>query len=198
MCWDVLSCFRYCQEKSTLKFDLVDIYFRAILLILWRTTEPLANQKSCLNILLTNISLANSGEIWIKWFQENVFEHFIGKISVVSFSPQCSFRNDELCKLTHWGRVTHICVVELGHHWFRQWLVVCSAPKNYPNQCWIIVNWTLENKLQWNLNRYLWIFIQENSFENVVWKMAAIFCRPQCVNTSSTILVSFMRGHHSP
>ena len=21
--------------------------------------------------------------------------------------------------LTHWGRVTHICFVELGHHWFR-------------------------------------------------------------------------------
>ena len=24
-----------------------------------------------------------------------------------------------LLMLTHWGRVTHICVVELGHHWFR-------------------------------------------------------------------------------
>ena len=27
------------------------------------------------------------------------------------------------------------------------------------------------------------IFIQENAFENVVWKMAAILSRPQCVNT---------------
>ena len=25
----------------------------------------------------------------------------------------------ENCLLTHWGRVTHICVVELGHHRFR-------------------------------------------------------------------------------
>ena len=28
-------------------------------------------------------------------------------------------------------------------------------------------------------------FIQENAFENVVWKMTAILCRPQCVNTGS-------------
>ena len=25
-------------------------------------------------------------------------------------------------------------------------------------------------------------FLQENAFENVVWKMAAILSRPQCVN----------------
>ena len=37
------------------------------------------------------------------------------------------------------------------------------------------------NRLQWNVNRNLYIFIQENPFENVVWKMAAILSRPQCV-----------------
>ena len=25
----------------------------------------------------------------------------------------------QLCMLTHWGRVTHICVSKLGHHWLR-------------------------------------------------------------------------------
>ena len=41
---------------------------------------------------------------------------------------------------------------------------------------WIcIVNRTLGNKLQWNINRNLNIFIQENAFENVVWKMAVFF-----------------------
>ena len=44
-----------------------------------------------------------------------------------------------------------------------------------------IVNWTLGNKLNWNLNRNVYVFIQENAFENVVWKMAAILSRPQCV-----------------
>ena len=32
-----------------------------------------------------------------------------------------------------------------------------------------------KNKLQWNFNQYSYIFSQENAFENVVWKMAAIF-----------------------
>ena len=83
-------------------------------------------------------------------------------------------RNLSCAHLTHWGGVTHICVVELGHHWFRWWLVACSASSHYLNQCWNIVNWTLGNKLQWNLNQNLHNFIQENVFENVVWEMSAI------------------------
>ena len=51
-----------------------------------------------------------------------------------------------------------------------------------------MVNLTLRNKLQWNVNRSLYIFIQQNAFENVVWKMAAILCRPQCVNTNSKVI----------
>ena len=47
-------------------------------------------------------------------------------------------------------------------------------PSHYLNQCRNNVNLTLGNKLQWNLNRNQYIFIQENAFENVVWKMAAI------------------------
>ena len=84
--------------------------------------------------------------------------------------------------LTHWGRVTHICVVELGHHLLRQWLVVCSAPSHYPNQCWNIVSWTFRNKRRWNFNRNSNIFIQEIAFENAVYKMASILIRPQWVN----------------
>ena len=49
----------------------------------------------------------------------------------------------------------------------------CSAPSHYLNQCWNIVNWTLGNKIQWNLIQNLYIFIQENAFENV-WKTVAI------------------------
>ena len=30
--------------------------------------------------------------------------------------------------------------------------------------------------------RNTYIFVQENQFENVVWKMAAILSRPRCVN----------------
>ena len=81
--------------------------------------------------------------------------------------------------LTHWGRVTLICVgnltiigsdkgLSLGR---RQTIIWTNAG---------IVNWTLRNNLQWNLNRNSSIFIQENLFENIVWKKAAILSRPQC------------------
>ena len=70
------------------------------------------------------------------------------------------------------------------HHWFRYWLVAWPAPSHYLNQCWIIVNWTLRNKLLWNLNRNSNVFIQENAFESVVCETASILSRPQCVNPS--------------
>ena len=63
----------------------------------------------------------------------------------------------------------------INHHWFRQWRVTWPAPSHYLNQCCNIVNWTLRNKFQWHLNR--------NALKNVVWKMAAILSRPQCVKT---------------
>ena len=66
---------------------------------------------------------------------------------------------------------------------FRKWLVAWTAPSHFWNQCWDIVNWTLRNKLQWNLKRNAYIFIQENAFENVVWKMVAILSGPQCVKS---------------
>ena len=75
-----------------------------------------------------------------------------------------------------WGQVTHICVSKLGHLWFRSLLVAWSAPSHYLKQCWNIVNWTIGNKLQWNLDRNLHIFNHENIFENV-WKIAPILPR---------------------
>ena len=48
-----------------------------------------------------------------------------------------------------------------------------------------MVNWTPGNKFQWNLNRNLCIFIQENAFENIVCKIAAILSLPQCVDKRS-------------
>ena len=39
----------------------------------------------------------------------------------------------------------------------------------------------LKNKIQWNLNRNLNIFIHKNAFEIVVCEIAAILSQPQCV-----------------
>ena len=62
------------------------------------------------------------------------------------------------------------------HQWFRKWLVTYPATSHYLNQCWNSVNWTLGNKLQWNLNQNVYIFIQENAFEKFFWKW-----RPLCL-----------------
>ena len=53
-----------------------------------------------------------------------------------------------------------------------------------------VVYWTPRNKLQWNLNWNSYNIIQEDPFENVIWKMAAILSRPQCVETK--------QHHHKP
>ena len=54
-------------------------------------------------------------------------------------------------------------------------VVAWSAPSHYLNQCWNIANWTLEDKLQWNLNENSIIFIQENAIENVVCQNGGYF-----------------------
>ena len=61
-----------------------------------------------------------------------------------------------------------ICVNESGQHRFRWWLVAYSTPSHYPNPCWVIVNWTPSNKLQWNFKQNMKLFIHENASENIV------------------------------
>ena len=83
--------------------------------------------------------------------------------------------------LTHWGWVMHIYVGKLT--------IISSDNGLSPgwrqnlNQCWNIVDWILKNKLQWNLNWNSNIFIEENTFENVICEMLSISSRPECVNT---------------
>ena len=82
--------------------------------------------------------------------------------------------------LTHWGRVMYICVGNLTIIWpdnglslgRRQAIIWTNAGILFPEE-------------QTSLNRYSCIFIQENSFENVVCEMASILSRPQCVNLPS-------------
>ena len=89
--------------------------------------------------------------------------------------------------LSCWGPVMHVCVREIGHHWFRKRLVACSTPSHYLNQCWRIFNWTPRYKIQWHFSRNSNIFIQENAFEKVVCEMVAIFSQAlMCLNTLST------------
>ena len=96
--------------------------------------------------------------------------------------------------LTHLPQVPHICFIESGQHWFRQWLVAYSAPSHYLNQCWVIVNWTLRNRLQWNFNQNTKLFIHENASENIVCEMATILCRGRWVNSTNHKMWPIVRG----
>ena len=60
------------------------------------------------------------------------------------------------------------------------WRLTGAKPLSEP--CWNSVNRTLWNILQWNYPQNTIPFFQENAFQNVVWKMAAIFSWLQCVN----------------
>ena len=85
-----------------------------------------------------------------------------------------------LLRITHRGRVTPICVDNQDHHWFWSWIVTCSAPSLYLNQCCFRQSYPWEHNLM-NFGRNWNIFIQENAFENVLSQMAVILSRPQFV-----------------
>ena len=84
--------------------------------------------------------------------------------------------------LTHWGRVTHICVSNLT--------IIGSDNGLSPGRRQAII-WTntgilligpLRTNFNEDFNLNSNIFIQENTFESVVCEMAAILSRPQRVN----------------
>ena len=83
--------------------------------------------------------------------------------------------------------VHHICVIEWGQHWLRQWHVAYSAPSHSLNQCSVIINWTHRTNFSEILVEKIVFFIQENAIENVVCKMAAI-CVQRTRHISHTIL----------
>ena len=52
-------------------------------------------------------------------------------------------------------------------------------PSHYLNQCCNVINSNLRSKPKWNLKRNLYIFIQEDAFENVVCQNSGHFVQGQ-------------------
>ena len=117
---------------------------------------PFTKLSLKITYLKLNLNLPGANELMI----ENLWMH--------------NFMLDNVT-LTPLPLVPQKCVSESGQHWFRWWCVAYSAPSHYLSQCWLIVNWTLRNKLQWNFNQNTKIFIHENAPENIVCEMVAIF-----------------------
>ena len=59
-------------------------------------------------------------------------------------------------------------------------------PCHHLNQCWVIVDWAIWNKLLWNFNGYSNILIQENAFENVVCEMRPFWLGLNMLNRFNT------------
>ena len=100
--------------------------------------------------------------------------------------------------LTHWGRVTHICVSNLT--------IIGSDNGLSPDRRQAII-WTnsgilLTGPLGTNFSEILIqnskSFIQENAFESVVCEMAAILSRPQCVNSKPYVSFQWRASYKSP
>ena len=98
------------------------------------------------------------------------------------------------------GRETtsHQLISPLVPH-MRQWIrsalvqiVTFLLPSLYLNQCWVIVNWTLRNKFQWNFNQNTKLFIHENASQNIVCEIMAILPRRRWV--SCTKLTKFQHA----
>ena len=83
--------------------------------------------------------------------------------------------------LTHWGGVTHICIIGSDNG---------LSPGRRQAIIWINAGILSIGSLGTNVSEISiaihTFFVQENVFENVVCKMAAIMARPHCVNTWKT------------
>ena len=111
--------------------------------------------------------------VWIHLYNFNATFNNLRIVlhGILNASPCDEFYMSLSFFLTHWGRVTYICVgkltiigsdngLALGAGW--------PAPSHYLNQCWNIVDCTLVNKLHWNLNCNLFRFIKRNAFGSVL------------------------------
>ena len=85
--------------------------------------------------------------------------------------------------LTHCALERPHGISKKGQHYLRYWLVACSAPSHYLNQCWHIVNRTPRSKIQW--------YFEQNtmfSSEKMLLIMLSVRCWSFC--SSPNVLIN--------
>ena len=73
--------------------------------------------------------------------------------------------------------LTHTPCAAYMHQWIVSAFFQIMTCRLFGTKCWVIVNWNLRKKLQWNFNRSTKLFIHENAYENIVREMTAILSR---------------------
>ena len=110
------------------------------------------------------------------------FSYFPSKFSWWTTSPSIGQKKTDWIPLTHWGRVTHICVNKLT--------IIGSDNGLSPGRRQAIIRTNAGILLIWHFSEILieiWIFsFKKMHLKNVVWKMATTFSRPQCVKWTTT------------
>ena len=62
--------------------------------------------------------------------------------------------------MPRWGQVMHMCLSEMGHHWFIQWFVVCSVLNRQLSWWWLIADAIRRNIFLCYLNQRMAFSIQ--------------------------------------
>ena len=143
----------------------------------WSLPSLFQIMLSCQVIIWTNVAvivILAFGKI----YQWNLNQHtnFLSEKNLKMSSAKCPFSLG-LIVLIHLPIMSHICLSESGQHWFRQGIVAYSVPSHYLNQCWVMVYWTLLNKIQWHFSQKYNFFNHENAYEDIVCEMAVILSR---------------------
>ena len=76
-------------------------------------------------------------------------------------------------------------------------IMAYSAPSHYLNQYWIVVSWTITNKLKWNFNQNTKHFIHKNAPENIVCKMGPFCPRKDELRQRATSCLYVSNGDNS-
>ena len=113
------------------------------------------------------VSVRNCSAAWVgktpilkRWLMHVAWEKYMNSIKMMTYS------------LTHWSRVTHICVSKVN--------IIGPDKGLSPGRRQAII-WTnaalllIRNKLQWNLKLDYNILIKKNTFEDVFCEMVTIF-----------------------
>ena len=142
----------------------------------WQHNKKLTSQLGPRLLIEIRDHFVYAPSHWEAMLQCNIIPHWLGAYKkmiperLTKSKSNWSMDNE----ITHFPLVLHICINELGQHWFRKWLVTYSAPSHHLNRCWVIVYWNLRNKFQWNFNQNTKLFIHENPSETIVCQKTAI------------------------
>ena len=104
-------------------------------------------------LVIWHIHIEMASKSWFLWVHITICQHWFRW----GLGPEQAICNE-----------IHVRVQKLDPNWFQKWLIMYLVPCHFLNQHWHIDNWSLRNKLQWNLDQNTKL-----SFKKIHLKMCA-------------------------